>query len=95
MSIKQLILETEEGYREKQYRNNSVSIEMKMIIDDATSIGPFIQMFCLDDFRKMSYSEIEQIVMDTTAHIARTFALVILNRPDCLNGDLGEKASDL
>lgn len=86
MSIKTLIIDTEEGFKEKQYKDKSVSIEMKMVLDDAEIASPFIKMFCLDDFREMSYSEIEEIIMSNSAHIARSFALVLLNRPDCLNG---------
>ena len=90
-TTKHLIIQTEKDFKSQQYKDKSASIEMKMIIDDGKVSGSFIRMFCLDDFREMDYSEIEETIEDTTAHIARSFSLVLLNRSDCLNGKFKSK----
>jgi hypothetical protein len=58
-----------------------------MVIDECQTASPFIKMFTLDEFREMDYEKIESIILDNTKHIARTFALALLNRPDCLDGN--------
>ena len=85
--MKRLIIQSKDDYEEEQLKDKSVSIEMKMIIDDASSVSPFIKMFTLDDFRDMDYEEIESIILDNSKHIARSFSLALLHRQDCLNGN--------
>jgi len=93
MGIMYLSTEDEESYKEKQFRKNSVSIELKMILDDASVVSPFIRMFCIDDFREMDYNDIEEIILKNTKAIAQRFSLALLNRKDCLNGRISETES--
>jgi hypothetical protein len=93
--MKHLIIEDKAGYIEKQLKDKSVSIEMRMILDDGKTVSPFIKMFKIDDFRSMEWDEIEEIISGNTRHIARTFSLAILNRSDCLAGNRPEKPEEV
>jgi len=89
--MKHLLIRDKESYKEEQMKDKSVSIELKMIIDDGKIASPFVKMFTLDEFREMDYQDIEDIIMDNTKHIARSFSLALLNRKDCLDGKLTNK----
>jgi len=86
--MKRLVIQDKDDYVNNTLKDKSVSIEMKMIIDDGSKVSPFIKMFKLDDFREMDYKDIESVILDNSKHIARTFALALLHRQDCLNGEM-------
>ena len=86
--MKHLLIQSKDDYEKEQMKDKSVSIEMKMIIDNGSSVSPFVKMFTLDDFREMDYEEIESIILDNSKHIARSFSLALLHRRDCLNGKI-------
>ncbi len=86
MSIKHLLIVDPADYKEEQMKDQSVSIELKMVLDDGEIASPFVKMFTIDDFREMDYKDIEDIIMSNTKHIARSFAGTLLSREDCLNG---------
>ena len=88
MSIVRNVICNKDQYEHMATKDKSISIELKMIIDDGEKISPFTKMFSVDDFRDMKYKDIEEIIMENSSHIARTFALAILHREDCLNGKM-------
>ena len=63
-------------------KNNSVSIEMKMIIDDGSNISPCVKLFCIDDVRGKTKEEVIEAVTKSTAKIARNYALSIIKLCD-------------
>lgn len=82
------IIKDKEIYEDLINKDKSVSFELKMVIDDGSEVSPFVKMFSIDDFRDMKYKDIEEIIMKQSTHVARVFSHVILNRPDCLDGEI-------
>ena len=82
--MKHLVIDEKTAFKERQYRKGSVSIQMKMVIDDASEISPFLQMFCIDGFKSLDGKLIADIISENTSHISRTFVNAILSHSDCL-----------
>ena len=78
--MKHLKILKEEEYKKVQLKIGSASIEIKMIIDDATVDSPFVKMFTVDDFRGMSYDDIDKKIQDNFNHIATSFSLALFKR---------------
>lgn len=87
------MLQNKEDYEAVRLKDKSVSIEIKMVIDDAKIASPFIKMFTIDDFRDIPYKDIEKTIFKRSKHILQTYSHVLLNHPDCLNGQLDENTN--